>query len=127
MKVERPSYILYFLGLTGILVLAVLWTPTDDGPTICYSKALFDVSCPGCGLTRSVAALVKGEVGASVQYHALGPVFLAIIIWLWGLLGWCLIKNKPMPPLKKFHWPAVALIVAMVGYWIIRATQGTLP
>ena len=124
---HRTEYIFYFVALTGIIVLALVWTPSDDGLTLCPSQNLFGVSCPGCGLSRSVAALAKGDLQASMGYHALGPLFFAAILAMWGWLGWCFLKDRRLPPIRTFHVPALVLTVSLTGYWIIRALTGTLP
>jgi len=36
--------------------------------------------CPGCGLTRSVLALMRGNVGDSIGYHPFGPLLLLGLI-----------------------------------------------
>ncbi len=41
-----------------ILYLAIF---TEQNMLPCMSKALFGFDCPGCGLQRSVAFLLKGE------------------------------------------------------------------
>ena len=41
-------------------------------PSLCGSRTLFGVDCPGCGLTRSFIALAAGDVNQSLQYHRLG-------------------------------------------------------
>jgi hypothetical protein len=33
------------------------------------------VPCPGCGVSRSMAMLMRGNFGEAVRYHAFGPVF----------------------------------------------------
>jgi hypothetical protein len=35
----------------------------------CYFKTHFNIECPGCGIQRSFAALLEGDVIGSVQYH----------------------------------------------------------
>lgn len=43
----------------------------------CTIKSWTGVDCPGCGLQRSAISLLKGDIGASLQYHpALIPVIL---------------------------------------------------
>ncbi len=36
--------------------------------------------CPGCGLTRSVRALLRGDVAASMAYNAFGVVALSTLL-----------------------------------------------
>jgi hypothetical protein len=40
----------------------------------CGFHAVTGLPCPGCGLTRSVLALLHGHVGESLRLHPMGPV-----------------------------------------------------
>ena len=45
----------------------------------CIFDALFSVNCWGCGLTRSIVALVHGNFEEVIRFHAAGPAVLLII------------------------------------------------
>lgn len=49
----------------------------------CFSKALFGMECPGCGLQRSVAHLLQGEF---LEAFKMFPAIYSIIL-LFGFLG----------------------------------------
>ncbi len=61
-------------------------------PEVCLSRRFLGITCPGCGLTRSIIFLVHGNFAASYAIHHMGwLIFLMIIaqipyrIWcLWG-------------------------------------------
>lgn len=45
----------------------------------CFSKKYFHIECPGCGLQRSLVALLKGDVIGSLKLNAgLIPLMLLI-------------------------------------------------
>jgi len=50
-------------------------------PPTCYSRTLFGVKCPGCGLTRSFIHLAHGEWRAAWQMHRLGWLLAAIVLF----------------------------------------------
>lgn len=59
----------------GTYMAMVNWLEAHGLP--CFSQSLFHVSCPGCGLQRSVIALLRGQLGQSLQmYPALLPMLL---------------------------------------------------
>jgi hypothetical protein len=41
-------------------------------PSLCTFKNLTGLPCPGCGLVRSVTAIVHGDIAGSLAYHRLG-------------------------------------------------------
>ena len=49
-------------------------------PQACYSRMLFGVKCPGCGLTRSCIHLAHGDWRAAWQVHRLGWL-LSANVW----------------------------------------------
>jgi hypothetical protein len=83
-----------------------------------YPRCLFFVMtgwhCPGCGATRCVHALLRGDLGQALGYNALF-VLLLPLIGLWvahvGYLQWT------GRPLVKRRWPtwAIGLLVALVA------------
>ncbi len=48
-------------------------------PEICMSHRLFGFPCPGCGLTRSTLAMVRGDLPAAFAFNPAGPFVFALI------------------------------------------------
>ena len=75
------------LRLSAVFILAVILMPAEGlGVDLCPSRVLTNAPCPGCGMTRSGANLVRGHFLRAVQYHPFGPVLIPIIAVL-GFLG----------------------------------------
>ena len=72
-----------FVAMAALLVAAIMprgWV--EAGPSLCPFRLASGLPCPGCGLTRSVVALAHGDLSASLYYHPLGPVFVAVLVGL---------------------------------------------
>jgi len=124
-------------GLLGLAGLALLhaWTPPEDVRfSICLWRRLFGLPCPGCGMTRALAHLAKGEWGAAVAVHPLSPLIAGELLfgWLaWGMaaLGWAgrlarwqrWLGPEALAPLLLGN---VALLSAL---WMGRLAAGVLP
>jgi len=64
-----------FVLLTGVYTSMVNWLEAHSMP--CLSRVVFHADCPGCGFQRSAIALLRGQVGLSLQlYPALVPMLL---------------------------------------------------
>lgn len=50
-------------------------------PPTCRSREWFGISCPGCGLTRSIVHLAHGNWQSSLSVHRLGWLMAAIIVF----------------------------------------------
>jgi len=123
---KKPSRWVYWLGPFA-LALLLAWTPTDDGPTICPFALLTGLACPGCGMTRALAYLVRGDLGQAIDYHPLSLVLALAgavgIVWLAGKQKW----DWPAPSLKVVNLALMAAGVLLMGVWFTRIATGTLP
>lgn len=63
------------------LVLLYFSNPEKHHHTLCPIGAAGFDWCPGCGLGRSIASLLQGDVVASVQMHVLGIPVLAVLVY----------------------------------------------
>ena len=70
------------IALLGLLVAVLLpRTWVEAGPSFCPFRLWSGVPCPGCGLTRSVVALMHGDLAGSLYFHPLGvAVVLALVV-----------------------------------------------
>ncbi len=122
-------------GVLGVAALALLhaWTPSDDiRYSLCLSRRL-GLPCPGCGMTRALAHLAKGEWRAALSAHPFAPVLAAEVMigWLaWGISGVSGIAGRR---LSQRIWPAgltpalLANFALLVALWVGRLAAGTLP
>jgi len=111
-------------AVVGLLTMA---SPSDDGFTICPVALMTGVACPGCGMSRAMAWLLRGDWGRAIGYHPLAPVVLAMglvaVVWILGRRfgGW---KAPPVPLINRGLTGFAALLVVT---WVTRLASGTLP
>ena len=85
----------------------------------CPIYKYFHVYCPGCGNTRSVQHLLKGDILSSLKFN-ITPIFcliigtLAYIELVFHLFG----MNIKIIPRGKVFWAAIIILFLM--YYIIR-------
>lgn len=80
--------LLYVIGLAWYVFNAIVSATCLSPIIVCPIKRITHFPCPGCGLTRGIMAISKGNVlDAIFSYNALSVVFLptAVIAGLWGL------------------------------------------
>ena len=115
---KMGSAILFAVLLHAVLV--VLRLPSWS----CPIREILGLPCPGCGISRSIIALLHGDLETSISIHAFGPFFLFAI----GVLGIvnllpshqrhpfiCLVNNAE----RKTGFGGVFLI-CLVLYWLSR-------
>lgn len=93
----------------------------------CIFKYLFDISCPGCGLTRSFRAIIDLNFYKAFSYNILGiPLFIAGVIICTSLIV-DIVKNCNRTIqivyniLKKYY---IVIIILLVITTIINNING---
>lgn len=69
--------------------LAMMIESIRQGQFPCLFHLATGAYCPGCGGTRAMAALLHGDLAASVRFHPLVPYLAAavpalLLYWLYG-------------------------------------------
>jgi len=85
----------------------------------CPSYTYFDIYCPGCGNTRSVQHLLKGDIIDSLRYNIV-PIFGILIASLAyiELVTFVFGKYIKLVPRGRMFW--TILIITFSIYFIIR-------
>ena len=116
------------LVLLAALCLQVSLTSLGLSGWQCPVKAVFGVPCPGCGMSRALALLFKGEWRAALAEHAFAPVFV---------LGGVLVLVVSLLP-RRLHRAAVdrlailearsgivaIVLFGLIAYWLARLVSG---
>lgn len=70
------------LGLCLSILVALLYRAWWGGAigVPCLIKSLTGIPCPMCGMTRSLTALLQGNVSQSTSFHGLGILFLMTLL-----------------------------------------------
>ncbi|WP_343229892.1 DUF2752 domain-containing protein [Roseimicrobium sp. ORNL1] len=54
----------------------------------CFFANMTGLPCPGCGMTRATAALLKGQWGLAMKHHPFSPGFMVMAAFLaWAALA----------------------------------------
>lgn len=68
------NILILFSGILFIYIVVSGMIPFE-----CLFKKLFDIRCPGCGLTRSFRDIINLNFGSAIKYNILGiPLFIII-------------------------------------------------
>jgi hypothetical protein len=76
----------------------------------CPIYTLFHIQCPGCGATRALAAILRGDLNQALRLNALFTLALPIII-VWTALSWRRFLERK--PIRWTHPPKLALNSAL--------------
>lgn len=113
-----------YVSIPAVVFLAVLWLRQPllsfaGQLPACWFQRHWGVSCPSCGITRSMVSLLHGDLIASVQFHIL-PVAVGLIGLLWYLEGACLLFGKRLSLVPRSLPVWVTLLSILTLYFILR-------
>src|SRR5229473_2076707 len=106
------------LGVHGLLVFLGLpgWQ--------CPFFRLTGLPCPGCGLTRACILLARGDLQASIRFHAFAPIFIVLIAIL--IVGTLLPRSVTEPFISKAETLerqtgiTIIILSGLILYWLAR-------
>ncbi|HET8674323.1 MAG TPA: DUF2752 domain-containing protein [Blastocatellia bacterium] len=110
--------------ISGAVAIQCGLTALGVGGWQCPVLAVLGVPCPGCGLSRAVTALARGDWPASLNLHAFAPLFV-IAFALIGAAA--LLPGRQRRSLltkieaaeRRTGLTAILLIAFMI-YWLLR-------
>ena len=111
MTKENKRLIVFFL-LISIFLFLILFGLNFN----CPIKSLFHISCPGCGLTRSIRSLLSFKIETSLYYNILGIPLLLFFITCYLLIGIDIIKKRNylssfLTKLSKYYKLIIILLI----------------
>ena len=88
----------------------------------CPLRALTGIPCPGCFLTRAVAASLHGDLATAVHWNPIGPV-AAVMLLVWSGVA---LRQKRLVPARGAGVALALLAVLLTVAWVVRmvATYG---
>lgn len=96
---------------------------------ICLIYNFFHIPCPGCGCTRALIELLKGNITNSIEYNPL-PLLLVVIcsiIILWNLIDYIRKKKTFKLFMEKYKQIIIILSIILTGIvWAINLNNSLL-
>jgi uncharacterized protein DUF2752 len=90
----------------------------------CPVRHTLGIPCPGCGLSRAIAALLHGDWRAALARHAFAPIILAALVLL---VGMALLPESVrrrgiagVARIERHTGLTALLLVALMVYWLVR-------
>jgi hypothetical protein len=106
--------------LGGLVVL--YWFPPEQYPFYppCPTYSLLGWHCAGCGSTRAVHSLLRGDLSQALAYNALLVLALPVLFPVGIVAAFAALRGKPPPWRKLPAWLFVSLLVVLLLYTVLR-------
>lgn len=125
----------WLLGISSFVICAAILMNSEGDervflpgfsialPELCSTKRIFNINCPGCGLTRAFISLAHGDFTRAWHFHPTGILLFGIIAFqipfrIFQL--WRIYSGRNPLRVKHFEWIFYALCVVMLAQWIGR-------
>ena len=115
--------ILFFVG--GILLILgylLFWHLTGLG-FVCPLHEFFGFSCPGCGITRALAALMRFDVLGALSYHPLVFLLIAYVLWYMISIAVQYVKGYRDPMDVRPYWVHFTFLGLFMTFGMLRAAS----
>jgi hypothetical protein len=94
-------------------------------PETCFSRSVFHVPCPGCGLTRSLICLAHGDLRGSLAMHRLGWLMALAVLLQFPYRIAALVRHDDAPlGVVVPRWFSRLLIAGLIGNWVVGIVSG---
>lgn len=110
------------IGAVAALHLGLMHFELPSWP--CPVRHTLGIPCPGCGLSRAIAALLHGDWRTALARHAFAPILLAALVLM---VGMALlpedVRRRSLAAVARFERNTgltALLLVALMVYWLVR-------
>ncbi len=96
---------------------------TSAIPSMCSSRVLLGIDCPGCGLTRAFIAISHGQFSAAWKFN---PASFAVYAFVAVQIPWHLMQLSRIrhlrPPIESsvVYLAPIGLVIVLFVSWLIR-------
>lgn len=108
---KRKDYIIFIIVLIVMAILVLL----ERIAIPCIFNKITGFYCPGCGITRAIRALLKGDIQTSFRNNILLYTVIPLLFIAMALNKITKYKYK-----KTYNIVLIFLLVITIGYGIIR-------
>ncbi len=85
----------------------------------CIIKWLTGIPCPMCGMTRSLTALLQGDLQRSIDFHSLGPLLFVGLILTLLMVSTELLLHRSIVFTARYRKPKRTILLSVVSLFLI--------
>jgi hypothetical protein len=109
---------IFIIAAGAILLLYFFIEPKNGILPKCFFHELTGLYCPGCGVQRSLHALLNGHILTAIDYNLLFILFLPLIIYF--ILAFVLGKKHPSSSFIYRSAFSFTVVILVVSFWVLR-------
>lgn len=123
---QKKEDTLYVIGLITAIIIplgfSILTKLTDSDilNSVCLFDRIFHLYCPGCGGSRAMIALLKGQFIVSFWMHPVVIYSFLIYLVFMGSQLLCRISRGRMKGIRFHNWYLYGAILLILINWVVK-------
>lgn len=107
-------------AIGGCIAVNAADPTTPGGPVpVCPTKAIFGITCPGCGTARMLYSLTTFDLTGALRYNAVALVTVLALVWSW--FAWFgRTVGRDLPDWLSWKWLPHTITIVLVVWFIVR-------
>ena len=110
--------LIFILAAGAILLLYFFVKPANGNLPKCLFHEMTNLYCPGCGVQRSLHALLHGHVLEAIDYNLMFILFMPLIIYF--VVVFVLDKKYPLSSFIYTRTFSLSILIFVIGFWVLR-------
>ena len=90
----------------------------------CPFHAITGLRCPGCGISRALAALLHGDIGSFFAYNLFSPIIVLYLLFVGAMATGCYVAHGRFSYRSPCRWADIGVLAAALFWWIVRNLLG---
>lgn len=86
----------------------------------CLFYTVTGLRCPGCGISRALAALLCGRFNRLIEYNLFAPLIVLYLLWLGFFTAKRYIQTGRPAYSSPCRWIDIGVLVLLLFWWIAR-------
>ena len=126
MERKRSRIVIVLLMAAGFVLFGVGYgTLVRRGVGLpCLFYTVCGLRCPGCGISRGLAALLAGRVGDFLQYNPFAPLIVFYILWVGFFTAKRYVTVAEWQYVSPCKWVDILVLVLVLVWWVLRNVMG---
>ena len=111
------------MGAMVVLLLLFLTIDPLEMGWHCRFHKWSGMSCPTCGLSRSLHETMHLNIAAAIRLHPFGPLIVGLMLAVLGRLGYVAFYGGPFISERyrvPVRWFVGIVAVAWIVFWLVR-------
>jgi len=123
-RTSRQNGMLVGGVVAAVAAAALTGDGTETGPVLCPFRRCTGAYCPGCGGTRAVGRLLRGDLVGAWHQHP----YVVLLAAQSMILGGAWFTGSGQRLVRRTWLPVLILnVAAMITIWMFRLAIGDIP